>query len=71
MAAHARPRAPSHEGPELDLSSSQQDAVDALAHDRSGVDVQDACNRRLDARHLCKHDGKALVIDIDRRRGRA
>lgn len=29
------------------------------------VDVQNACDRRLDARHLCRHDGKALVVDID------
>jgi hypothetical protein len=29
------------------------------------VDVKNACDRRLDKKHLCKHDGKALVIDID------
>lgn len=32
---------------------------------RKSVDVENACNKRLDARHLCRHDGKALVIDID------
>jgi hypothetical protein len=29
------------------------------------VDVQNACDERLDAKHLCKHDGKALVVSID------
>ena len=29
------------------------------------VDMKNACDKRLDARHLCRHDGKALVIDID------
>ena len=29
------------------------------------VNVQNACNRRINASHLCHHDGDALIIDID------
>jgi hypothetical protein len=29
------------------------------------VDVKNACNRRIDAKHLCAHDGKALIVSID------
>lgn len=31
----------------------------------TSVDVQNACNRRIDAHHLCRHDGRALLVSID------
>ena len=29
------------------------------------VDVHNACSRRIDSKHFCKHDGRALVVSID------
>lgn len=29
------------------------------------VNVQNSCNGRVNASHMCQHDGKALIIDID------
>jgi hypothetical protein len=29
------------------------------------VNVQNACNGRVNASHMCEHDGEALIIDID------
>ena len=29
------------------------------------VDVRNACHTRLDPKHLCEHDGKAMVVSID------
>lgn len=29
------------------------------------VNVQNACNSRVDTHHLCRHDGKALLVSID------
>ena len=29
------------------------------------VNVHNACNSRVNASHMCQHDGEALVIDID------
>jgi hypothetical protein len=29
------------------------------------VDVKNACHGRVDPKHMCLHDGRALVIDID------
>jgi hypothetical protein len=29
------------------------------------VNVHNACNGRVNASHMCQHDGEALVIDID------
>jgi hypothetical protein len=31
----------------------------------TSVAVQNACNRRTDAHHLCRHDGRAWLISID------
>lgn len=34
-------------------------------HVLQSVDVKNACDERMDAKHLCKHDGKAVVVSID------
>ncbi len=31
----------------------------------TSVNIQNACNSRVDAHHLCRHDGKALLVSID------